>query len=352
MSEKDTDPRENEHHPRLVQTVIGHGDAERQLLDAYRSGRFHHAFMLAGPRGIGKATLAYALARFVLANGDGRAVAKSTARLEVPADNPVARRIAARGHADLLVIEKVFDAKAGRLKGEISVDQGNRAGAFFARTAGEGGYRVCIVDAADELNLAASNSLLKILEEPPEKALFLLVCHSPGRLLATIRSRCVQLTLDRLGEKEVRQIVGQHAGVEFSGGGQNELFLKLANGSAGRALELLASKGAERFLEFFKMANGPLDEAKCLAIAGGLQSRAIAAHQDFVVFTELLSEWIGGRALDAARAGLPVARCWVQLHESFAARLEKTNTYNLDRGQCVYETFMAIKSCAAVAHGS
>ncbi len=178
-------------HPRDTFALFGQAQAERALLHEYRSGRIAHAWLIGGPAGIGKATLAYRMARFALAHPDPKADAVQRATsLAVPPDSPVARRVAGRAHPDLLVLEREPDDK-GKMRTVITVDQVRRTVGFFGSTAGEGGWRVCIVDSADELKYPeGSNALLKMLEEPPPRALFLVVSHAPGRLLPTIRSRC------------------------------------------------------------------------------------------------------------------------------------------------------------------
>src|SRR5256886_9501659 len=180
--------------PRETGVLYGHGEAEQALLGAYRSGRFPHAWLIAGPAGIGKATLAYRMARFMLAHPDPRApVVQNAKSLQVPADHPAARRIAAQAHSDLLVLERTINEKTGKLRQDIQVDDVRRTVAFFGSTPGEGGWRVAIVDAVDELNESGANALLKILEEPPRRAVLLLVSRSAPRVLPTMRSRCRSL---------------------------------------------------------------------------------------------------------------------------------------------------------------
>src|SRR5277367_2295168 len=225
-------------HPRVTTELFGHATAEAELLAAYRSGRVPHAFLIAGPQGIGKATLAYRMARFVLAHPDPSvrevAAAKS---LGVDASNPVARRIAAQAQPDLLILERTFNDK-GVLHKQIAVDDIRRTVAFFGSTAGEGGWRVAIVDAVDELNRAGANALLKVLEEPPQRALLLLVCHSASRVLPTLRSRCAIMPMRPLADADVAQAAAAATGAE-AGDPQVIAAAAAAEGSVARALSLM-----------------------------------------------------------------------------------------------------------------
>ncbi len=189
-----------------------------------------HAWLIAGPQGIGKATLAYRIARFVLSGGAGET-------LSVAADHPVFRRVASGGHADLLTLAR--DLQGEGPSTVIGVDAVRAAGAFVHLTAGEGGWRVLVVDTADDLNSNAANALLKILEEPSDRTLILLVSHSASRLLPTIRSRCCRLPLHRLPECAMEDVL-RRAGVDS---GELGTLLAIAEGSPGRALALLEADG-------------------------------------------------------------------------------------------------------------
>src|SRR5579863_7860492 len=199
-------------HPRMTNGLAGHALAEAALLAAYRSGRVPHAFLFGGAKGIGKATLAYRLARFVLAHPDPTAAeVQAATSLAVDPSHPVARRIAARTHADLLILERTPNDK-GVMRQQIAVEDVYRTVSFFGSTAGEGGWRIAIVDSVDELNRFGANALLKVLEEPPQRALLLLVSHSAARVPATLRSRCRILTLRPLAQAEVTAAVAAATG--------------------------------------------------------------------------------------------------------------------------------------------
>jgi DNA polymerase III subunit delta' len=206
--DKDADTGRDAPLSRETTVLFGHHAAEQEFLAAYRSGRLPHSWLISGEAGIGKATFAYRIARFVLAHPDpfadpSAAAVRSAASLALDPSHPTVRRIAGNAHTDLLVLERI-PGDTGALRTVITVDQVRRIVSFFGSTAGEGGWRVCIVDTADELQYPqASNALLKMLEEPPARSLFLLVSHSPGRLLPTIRSRCRRLILKPLDAADV-----------------------------------------------------------------------------------------------------------------------------------------------------
>ena len=190
--------------PRETAVLFGHTEVEQALLASYKSGRVPHAWLIGGPPGIGKATLAYRFARFVLAHPDPTAPeVQSAISLALDLENPVARRVAAQAQGDLLVLERVVNEQTGKLYTVIRVDDVRRTVSFFGSTAGEGGWRIAIVDAVDDLQREGANALLKVLEEPPERAILLLVSHAPGRELPTIRSRCRRLLLRPLSEADV-----------------------------------------------------------------------------------------------------------------------------------------------------
>ncbi|MFO0993696.1 MAG: DNA polymerase III subunit delta' [Hyphomicrobiales bacterium] len=340
------DPRETDIHPRRRTNLVGHREAEQQLLRAYQSGRMHHAWLLAGPRGIGKATLAYRLARFIL-EFPKPGLAKDRSTLYVAPEAGVARRIVSRGHPDLLVLERQFDPKRERLKSEIVIEDAREASEFFSRTAGEGGWRICIVDSADDLNSASANSLLKILEEPPSRCLFLLVSHQPGSLLRTIRSRSLRLDLRPLNSDETLAVVKE----VYGGEGQDESDLAraaiLSAGSPGRALELLANKGAEIFTGFRTAMSerGSLQPAEQFRLADRFSGRDGA--EDFDIFCELLLDWTAGEARRFAGAGKGAAMAGA--HGDIAHSIRLTNALNLDRRQAILDAMSRLEEAIKAA---
>src|SRR4030088_548050 len=193
MSARPVEPQISAIHPRETTALFGHCDAEMALLNAYRSGRIPHAWLIGGAQGIGKATLAYRMARFVLAHRKPLASDVQRAEtLHIDPNDPVARHVAAGAHGGLLTLERTLNGK-GVMRTGITVYETRGTISFFGSTAAVEGWRVCIVDTVDELNPNAANALLKVLEEPPHQSLFLLVSHAPARILPTIQSRCRKL---------------------------------------------------------------------------------------------------------------------------------------------------------------
>jgi DNA polymerase-3 subunit delta' len=303
----------------------------------------HHAWLFSGPRGIGKATLAYRLARFLLTYPDPSSARERTS-LYIPPEAPVAHRVASRGHSDLLVVERAFDPKTERIKSEIAVADIRRAGEFFSHTAGEGGYRICIVDAADDLNTESANALLKILEEPPARSLFVLINHQPGRILPTIHSRCLKLDLEPLSEEDTLSVLSaldDHKRDDLARAAS------LSNGSPGRALELLDSSGARLFASFRDAIakGGRLDHAVRFTIADGFSGRDTA--EDFAIFCDLLLAWTGRQA--KAQPGSPKGAEFARIHDEIGHSLRQANALNLDRRQAVMDALTVIGEAAKAA---
>jgi DNA polymerase III subunit delta' len=321
-------------HPRETLALFGHAEAEQAFLDAYRAGRMPHAWLIGGPRGIGKATLAYRMARFVLAHPDPSVPAAQRApSLALPPDHPVVRRTAAQAHTDLLVVERTT-GDGEKLRAQIAVDDVRRTIGFFGSTAGEGGWRVCIVDAADELNAAGANALLKILEEPPEKALLIVVSHAAGRLLPTIRSRCRRLALRALGAEDVARAAAAALGREA-----NEPDIAraaaAADGSVARAIELTGGKALEvREKVTALLAALPAVDPRALHALGDALGRDESA---FTAFVDTVRDWLSARLAgrQSPRRLLAVSETWERLNR--AAR--EVEVFHLERKPFVFNVF-------------
>jgi len=220
-------------HPRSVYSLLGHKDAEATFSTSFASGRMHHAWLLTGPAGIGKATLAYRMIRKVLGGSP-----LTTGGLDVPQTDPVSGRVESLGHGDLLLLRKPYDHKLKKLRTEILVSETRRLQDFFSRKPAEGGWRVALIDSADDMNVSAANGVLKTLEEPPDKALLILLSSEPGRLLPTIRSRCMHLPLRPVPADEISQwLSSQGFPSELAG-----VAAKLSRGAPGKAFALAQSE--------------------------------------------------------------------------------------------------------------
>jgi DNA polymerase-3 subunit delta' len=339
MSARSTSPEISIPHPRETTSFVGHADAEQVLLNAYRSGRIPHAWLIGGAQGIGKATLAYRMARFVLAHGDpAQPRVQSAETLELDPAHPAVRHVAADTHGGLLTLERTPNDK-GVMRTSISVEQTRETISFFGSTAAAG-WRVCIVDTVDELNPNAANALLKVLEEPPRQSLFLLVSHAPARLLPTILSRCRRLALRPLALPDVVQAAARAAQVAPSDLSLREA-ADAAEGSVSRALNLLGG-GA---LKLHQRTAALLDnlpqvdprELHALGDALGGSERATLG-----AFVDSVDRWIGERLrADDPHANANLARLarlaevWEKIN--YAAR--ETETYNLDRKPLVFSVF-------------
>src|SRR5260370_26542730 len=238
MRARQVDPQIAAVAPRETTALFGHGEAEAALLNAYRSGRIPHAWLIGGAAGIGKATLAYRMARFVLAHRNPLSSDVQRAEtLWVDPSDPVARRVAAGAHGGLIPLERSLNDK-GVMRTVITVDETRETISFFGSPAAVEGWRVCIVDTVDELNPSAANALLKILEEPPQQSLFLLVSHAPARVLPTILSRCRKLALRPLATSDVISAAAQAAQIAIDDSALAEA-AEAAGGTSARALTLL-----------------------------------------------------------------------------------------------------------------
>jgi DNA polymerase-3 subunit delta' len=220
----ETDKEPGAAHPRETYAFIGHEAEERALAEGLAGARMHHAWLIAGAKGAGKATLAYRFARAAL--GARRTGPRP---LDVDPEDPVARKVAAQAHPDLFVLRRGVNDR-GKARREIAVDDARELGGFFALAPSQGGMRVAIIDAVDDLNTNSANAILKTLEEPPAHSVLLLVCHAPGAALATIRSRCRRLALRPLSDEAVRGALG----------GGDDALVRLAKGRPGRAIALKA----------------------------------------------------------------------------------------------------------------
>src|SRR5262252_5910510 len=281
--------------------LLGHKAAEQALLAAHTSGRLHHAWLIAGPRGIGKATLAWRVARYLLAGqAQGGLFGGNAEGLDVAADAPGRSLVDARSHPDLFHLRRTLNPDTGRIRAEIAVDDVRELGAFMHMTPAMGQWRVAIVDSADEMNRNSANAVLKILEEPPPNAVLLIVAHAPGRLLPTIRSRCRRLALQPLSEDIVMRLLGELAPDVKEG--ERVALARLAEGSIGRALELAGAGSLELYSEMVNvLATLPeLDMARLHGFAERFARRGEEANAAWRTLNYLFDGWLKGLARQSA----------------------------------------------------
>jgi DNA polymerase-3 subunit delta' len=332
--------------PRENFALFGHAEAEQTLLESYKSGRIPHAWLIGGPPGIGKATLAYRLARFVLAHPDPKSPeVQNATSLAVDEDNLTARRIAAQAQGDLLVLERVINEQTGKLYTVIRVDDVRRSVGFFGSTPGEGGWRIAIVDAVDDLQREGANALLKVLEEPPARTLLLLLSHAPGRELPTIRSRCRRLLLRPLVNEDVARAIA-HATGRAPNDGEVSAAVVAADGSVGRALRFLDEKALalrQRVLDLFAQLPNP--DPRALHALGDAISGS--EPQTLAAFMDLVNAWLSAQLDTTANTNLrmaEVAKAWEKVNR--AAR--DVEIYNLERKPLVFSVFGLLSQAARV----
>jgi DNA polymerase-3 subunit delta' len=345
-------------HPRVTERHYGHDQAAAEFLHSFATGRPHHAWLLTGPEGIGKATLAWQIARFVLSNGQARA--HGAGPLACDPDHPACRLVRQLAHPELLLIRRPWDQKAKKHKTEITIDEVRRLRSFLTLSASNGGARVVIVDPADDLNVNAANAILKSLEEPPARVVFLLISSSPGRLLPTIRSRCRTLSCTGLSGTDLRAAAIQAltardeeiaAGVPS--GPEWETLEALSNGSVRRLLMLHAAGGLDLDMRIGQQFSR-LDSLDWRAIhALGDELGSSAAQQRYELFFDLLLSRVAHNVRNTAtatdtpaRAPLERLAAWAQLWETVLADKAETDTLNLDRKALILRTFQRLSDAA------
>ncbi|WP_282608302.1 DNA polymerase III subunit delta' [Pelagibius sp. Alg239-R121] len=347
--------------PRENADLLGHGAAEKRLLTAYESGRLPHAWLMTGPRGVGKATLAFRFARFVLNGGTSAPglFGGSPDGLSLDPGNEVFRRVASGGHGDLMTVERGVDQK-GKVRSVIPVEDARNVVSFLRRTSTEGGWRIVIVDSIDDMNINATNALLKILEEPPKDVLLLLISHQPARLLPTIHSRCCHLPLTPLGEESLLTLLQQHR--PKLDPLEAQALARLSEGSIGRALQLDAIGGLELYKALMDIvAHIPgMDIVKVQAFSDRLAQDS--GGDTFRTGMELLLWWLARMINGGARQQLPppvvagetdimeslLARRplaqWLTLWDKTSALYNSADRANLDRKHVVISVFSEIEA--------
>ncbi len=349
-------------HPRDTLHLFGQSSAEAEFLAAYTSGRLHHGWLITGPKGIGKATLAWRIARFLLAtpDDDGSMFAPPPpTSLDIAADHPVARRMAAQAEGRFFLLRRAYDEKKAKLAEIISVDEVRKLKNYFSLSSADGGRRVAILDCLDEMNPQATNALLKLLEEPPARVTLLLIAHQPARLLPTIRSRCRELRLAPLPPQALSDALTQ-AGGEVAPQ-QRTALSELAGGSVGEAFRLTNLDGLKTYATLIRLFTTlpRLDRpmAQTLADAGA----AKGAESRFDLIVTLIDLFLAR----LARAGIlqhtppeaapteadliarlsptpQAARAWAELAQTLGLRARRGKAVNLDPAALLMDMLLKI----------
>lgn len=369
-------------HPRDTFEVFGQAEAERKFLEVFNAGRLHHGWLLTGPRGVGKASLAWSIARFLLATPDAEEgpglfgdAPEKPVTLRIDPEHPVARRIAARSEPGLKLIRRGGSGSTenerhknfldGKFSQEIRVSEIRQLTSFLSLSATEGGRRVVIVDAADEMNTAAANALLKMLEEPPARTILLLIAHQPSRLLPTIRSRCRELRLGPLAAEDLARALAQ-AGIAAEPE-QEAALAALSGGSVGEAVRLINLGGLAIYSELVRLlADLPqIDRSRALALADAAAGRGAETRLDLMI--GLIETFLARMARSGALGVAPSpeaangeaklfarlapsawhARRWAALEEELGQRMRHGRAVNLDASALILDTLFKIRERAA-----
>lgn len=365
-------------HPRQTARLMGQSVAEQGFLTAFNSGRLHHGWLITGPRGVGKATLAWRIARFLIATpeGDGDdmfGAPPPPETLDISHDHPVARRMLSGAEPGLFVLlrggmgstenDREKNARDGKFSKVIRVDETRQMKAFFTLSSTEGGRRVVIVDAADDLNESAANAILKLLEEPPARTVLLLISHQPSRLLPTIRSRCRELRLSPLSPEVIAEALAQ-AGIETPP--EAGALAELSGGSVGEAVRMMTLDGVKLYAGLVGlMATLPrFDASKAQALAdlaagrGGEEQRQLIYHLiDFALSRLARTGALGHPPQVEAAPGEAemlmrlspspaMGRAWAQAAEEIGARLRHGEAVNLDPAALILDTVFKLQTIA------
>lgn len=325
-------------HPRDTFAYEGGEAVETAFLEAQARGRLHHAWLLTGPEGVGKATFAYRAARRLL----GARPDPSFGLLGSNPEDPVSRQVSSRSHPDLMVLER--DSEDGKARKHISVDDARRLPEFFAKAPASAPYRVAIIDAADDMNINAANALLKTLEEPPKRGVLFLVSHAPGGLIATIRSRCRRLAFPAWSEERTLAFVQARTGLSAD---QAQRLARMARGAPGRAAAMAAEGAldAETVAREILRQLPAVDEAALLAVADSF--RGAEGQKRFEMLFDRLQDEVRAMAAGAAEAGASAeVDRWARAWQTLTVIPRDVEAVNLDRADAFFTAIGRLRDAA------
>lgn len=352
---------------RTDKTIYGQEEAEEEFLNSKLSNRLHHAWLVVGPRGIGKATLVYRFTRYLLAEDHERDKLKKTLNIQQGAST--SRLVAKLSHPELIVLRRPYDLKTNKLKTEITVDEVRRLKSFLALKKSGSGSKIVIVDPADDLNPNAANALLKSIEEPAQNTYFFLVASNPENILKTIRSRCRVLRCKTLIERELKKAIIQalqlsdpDLSLSMPDGKEWDQLQLIAEGSVGFALKILSLNGLTLYTRLLNLISHmpQCDWKEIHSLADELASQAadIKYQLFFDLLFSLISRLILSVSMDlkAAEEERLAARLitkdqlnqWVQLFETIVKKKNDVDVYNLDRKSLLLTIFQKISSVTTI----
>ena len=351
--------------PRFCRELMGQETAVSHFLSNLAQGKLHHACLLTGPKGVGKASFAHMAARFMLHHKDPASVAKNTENMSILDEEGLGKQIEQGSHPDLMIVTRPWDPAKERFKQAISVDEVRKIRSFFNLSAGMGGWRICIIDAADDMTLNAANALLKTLEEPPSKSLFLIVSHQSGGLLDTIRSRCMKIAFQPLKSNHIQHLMRQaiEDGYNNADASQSLAAIShLSRGSIGRALHIYDTNGLEVYSDMVKLLRQfPSFRADSLHEVAERMSKRNTEHL-FTDMGEFLQQWLHQLVRFSAKGQMPEVifegeeaafqamasdrplEAWVDVWEKVTELFDNAKRLNLDRKQTIFESFKLIQS--------
>ena len=353
-------------HPRMTARLIGQSAAEASFLAAYNTSRLHHGWLVTGPRGVGKATLVWRIAKFLLAtpeNDGGMFAAPPPDSLDIPDRHPIAHRLRALSESRLFLLRRPFDDKGERLRADITVDEMRKMKSYFTMSAADGGHRVAIIDAVDDMTVSAANALLKLLEEPPAKVTLFLISHQPARLLPTIRSRCRELRLMPLSPADLSDALTQ-AGGDVAPEDRAAL-AELAGGSVGEAFQMTNLDGLKLYGALIRLFSTlpRLDRHIALTLAEAGARKGAEAQFDLIVtlidlflarlaragtLHQLPPEAARGEAalIERLSPNPQSARVWADLAQTLGNRARRGRSVNLDPAALLMDMVLKIDETA------
>jgi DNA polymerase-3 subunit delta' len=326
-------------HPRETFAWVGDDAHERAFVGALERGRLHHAWLVTGPPGVGKATFAYRAARRLL----GAAPVPALGALGAAPEDPVCRRILARANPDLLVLQTLVED--GKTRRFIPADEAREVADFFAKSPAAAPYRVAIIDVADDLNGFAANAVLKILEEPPERGVLFLLSHAPGRLLPTLRSRCRRLAVTTPAAETATPWVEARTGADRRTAAR---LLEMAGGAPGGAWRLAEAGALEADAAAVRLLASLAgeDPGPAQALADSFRGPAGAAR--FSLFCERLADHVRRRAVEGAddAESRAVSRRLAEAWSQIAELPRRAEAVNLDRGEVLFNLLARLRATA------